>query len=171
MTNRKNISLLHILIAFGFLLTLSGCYSFTGANFDPSIQTYWVAPFRDNADNAPAALSTDFTEALKEKIRTQSRLTLTEDNPQIEFRGTLVDYRITAEAPQPGERTSLSRLTIVTAVEYINNLDEEDNWKSNFSFFYDFPSNQDFSSIEEEATQTIIDQIMEDIFNRAFTDW
>lgn len=171
MIYRKTISLFYFLAGVSLFLSLNGCYSFTGANFDPSIQTYWVAPFKDNAENAPAALSTDFTEALKEKIRTQSRLTLNDENPQIEFRGTLVDYRITAEAPQPGERTSLSRLTIVTAVEYINNLDEDENWKSNFSFFFDFPSNQDFSSIEEEATRVIIDQIMEDIFNKAFTDW
>ena len=55
--------------------------------------------------------------------------------------------------------------------EYINHVEESKGWKSNFSFFYDWPSNESFSSVEFEATQTIIDQINEDIFNKAFTDW
>ena len=150
---------------------LPACYSLSGVSIDPDVRTYYVANFKDNADNAPAGLSTDFTEALKEKIRTQSRLVYVDQNPDIEFMGTIVDYRITSEAPQPGERTALNRLTIVTAVEYINHKNEEKGWKSNFSFFYDFPSNQDFSAVENEATVAIGTQIMEDIFNKAFTDW
>ena len=164
------------IMAGGALLTalallLPACYSLSGVSIDPGIDTYYVAPFKDNADNAPAGLSTDLTEALKEKIRTQSRLLYIEQDPDLEFRGTVVDYRITAEAPQPGERTSINRLTIVTAVEYIHHRDEEKGWKSNFSFFFDFPSTTDLSSIETEANRVIIDQIMEDIFNKAFTDW
>lgn len=159
------------IISLVLAVGLSGCYSFTGVSLDPGIQTYYVAPFRDNADNAPAAISTDFTEALKEKIRTQSRLTYTETDPDIEFQGAIVDYRITSEAPQPGERTSLNRLTIVTAVEYINHRSEEEGWKNNFSFFFDFDSTTDFTSVEDEATRTISAQIMEDVFNKAFTDW
>ena len=160
-----------LFVVAGALALLPGCYSLSGVSIAPGVETYYVANFKDNADNAPAGLSTDFTEALKEKIRTQSRLVYTEDDPHLEFIGTIVDFRITAEAPQPGERTSLSRLTIVTAIEYINHQEEEKGWKSNFSFFYDFSSTQDFSSVETEAIATISAQIMEDIFNKAFTDW
>ena len=147
------------------------CYSFRGTSISPNISTYYVNNFQNNADNAPAGISIDFSEALKEKIRTQSRLTLADTDPDIEFRGTIVDYRISAEAPQPDERTALNRLTIITAVEYINHREEGKNWKSNFSFFYDFPSSQDFTSVREVATLTIANQIMEDIFNKSFNDW
>lgn len=153
------------------LILLPGCYSFSGISIDPSVNTYFVTQFRNNAENSPPALSIDFTEALKEKIRTESRLVLAEVDPDITFEGTIVDYRVTAEAPQPGERTSINRLTIVTAIDYINSQNESANWKSNFSFFYDFPSNQNLASIEDEAIDAIQRQIMEDIFNKAFTNW
>ncbi len=89
----------------------------------------------------------------------------------VEFRGTLVDYRITAEAPRTGEVTAINRLTITLAVEYFNNQTDKQVWKRNFSFFYDFPSDRDFSSIESDALRTITSQLMEDIFNAAFSDW
>ncbi len=167
MITRASFYLGLILLANG----LWGCYSFSGISIDPSVETYFVTQFRNNASNAPPAIAIDFTEALKEKIRTESRLVLTEVDPDITFEGTIVDYRVTAEAPQPGERTSINRLTIVTAIEYIVADNEDAGWRSNFSFFYDFPSNQNLSAIEGEAIQVIQTQMMEDIFNKAFTSW
>lgn len=154
-----------------FLTALSSCYSFTGTNFDPNIETYYVARFRNNAPNSLPALEQTLSEALKEKIRTESRLIFEDTNPHIEFTGTIVDYRVTSEAPAPGETTALNRLTIVVAIEYINHKDEEKGWKNNFSHFFNFSSSTDLSSIQDDAVEEIQDQILEDIFNKAFTDW
>ena len=159
-------------IALLFYFTLqTGCYSFSGISIDPSVSTYYVENFKNNAFNSPPSLELTMTEELKEKIRTQSRLVYNDINPDIEFKGSVVDYRVTSEAPEPGETAAINRLTIVAAVEYINNKEVEDTWKSNFSFFYDFPSSQDLSSVQEEAVDAILTQMMEDIFNKAFTNW
>ncbi|MCG8326779.1 MAG: LPS assembly lipoprotein LptE [Chitinophagales bacterium] len=153
-------------------LSLSGChYSFKSASVDASITSYYVEQFTNNALNAPATLNVRLTEDLKEKIRTESRLVYNDTDPDVEFSGILVSYRVTAEAPQPGEVTSINRLTITTAVEYTNNRDDEKNWKRNFSFFYDFSTSVDLSQVEEEAITEISQQMMEDIFNAAFNDW
>ena len=153
-------------------ILFSGCYSFRGISIDyNTVKTYYVDQFANNALNAQPALSQRLTEDLKEKIRTESRLVLNDVNPDIEFKGAIVRYDVSSEAPQPGETTALNRLTITTAIEFINNKDEENRWKKNFSFFYDFPSSQDLSSVEEDAISTISNQMMEDIFNAAFTDW
>lgn len=162
----KNIFFLLIVI-----IIQSGCYSLTGVSIDPRVNTYFVQQLKNNADNAPPTLPQTLTEALKEKIRTESRLVFSEENPQLEFRGSVVDFRVTSEAPQPGEVTAINRLTIVVAIDYINNPDPKKNWKSNFSFFYDFSSSQDLASIQETAIAAISRQLVEDIFNKAFTDW
>lgn len=171
MVARRIISSFLMGISFVLLLSLSSCYSFSGVSIDPNVRTYYVAQFKNNALNSVPVLEQTVTEALKEKIRTESRLIYDETNPDIEFDGSIVDFRITSEAPQPGETTAINRLTIVTAVEYINNFDEEKGWKSNFSFFFDFPSSQDLSQVQDEAIDVILNQMMEDIFNKAFTDW
>lgn len=160
-----------ILFYFSFILLWSGCYSFRGISIDPSVTTYYVEQFVNNALNAQPALAQRLAEDLKEKIRTESRLVFNDTDPNIEFKGIIVRYDVTSEAPQPGETTALNRLTITTAIEYINNINEDKGWKKNFSFFFDFPSSQDLSSVEEEAVEAISNQMMEDIFNAAFTDW
>lgn len=148
-----------------------GCYSFRGTSIPDNTNTYYVAPFKNNALNSAPALAINFTEALKEKVRSQSRLIYTETDPHVEFLGTIVDYRVTSEAPGPNEVVAINRLTINTAVEFINHQAPDQNWKNNFSFFFDFPSSTDLASIEETAIETILDQLVEDIFNKAFTNW
>ncbi|MCO6487437.1 MAG: hypothetical protein J5I98_03415 [Phaeodactylibacter sp.] len=159
-----------IMLASSVVL-FSGCYSFRGISIDPSVTTYYVEQFTNNALNAQPALAQRFAEDLKEKIRTESRLVFNDTDPNIEFKGIIVSYNVTSEAPQPGETTAINRLTITTAIEYINNVNEEKGWKKNFSFFFDFPSSQDLASVEDEAVTAISNQMMEDIFNAAFTDW
>lgn len=166
-----------IVLAFCWVVgCLSGCgssngYSLKGISIPPDVGTYYVSQFNNNALNAPPTLAIEVTEALKEKIRRETRLILNETDPDIEFKGTVVDFRVTSEAPQPGEFSALNRLTIVTAVEYISNKNEEDGFKRNFSFFFDFPADQDLAAVETEAITAILDQMMEDIFNVAFTNW
>jgi hypothetical protein len=145
--------------------------SLSGATLDPELKTFYIPNFTNNAENALPSLSQRLTEDLKDKVRAESRLVLSEEEPDIEFRGTLVDYRITAEAPRTGESTAINRLTITLAISYFNNRKNTEIWQKNFSFFYDFSSAIDFSSVQEAANKAISKQIMEDIFNAAFSNW
>ena len=145
--------------------------SLSGATLGPELKTFYIPNFTNNAENALPSLSQRLTEDLKDKVRAESRLVLSETEPDIEFRGTLVDYRITAEAPRTGESTAINRLTITLAITYFNNRKNVEVWQKNFSFFYDFSSAIDFSSVQETANKAISKQLMEDIFNAAFSNW
>lgn len=160
-----------LLFAFSAIFLQQACYTFSGASIPTYAETYYIPPFKNNALNSAPGLAPDFTEALKEKIRTQSRLIYAETDPDLEFIGTIVDFRVTSEAPGPNEVVAINRLTINTAIEYIDHSDTEKGWKNNFSFFFDFPSSTDLASIQDEAIQTILNQLVEDIFNKAFTNW
>lgn len=147
-------------------------YSFKGISIPADVSTYYVNQFTDRSLNSPPTLAIETAEALKEKIRRESRLTLDDTDPDVEFIGSIVDFRVTAEAPEPGETSSINRLTIVTAIEYKNNRNEEDGFRQqNFSFFFDFPATTTLASIQTDAIQAILDQLTEDIFNKAFTNW
>jgi len=145
--------------------------SLSGATLDPELKTFYIGNFTNNAENALPSLAQRLTEDLKDKVRSESRLVLNEEDPDIEFKGTLVDYRISAEAPRTGESTAINRLTITLAVTYINHRKNVEIWQKNFSFFYDFSSSIDFSSVQETANKAISRQLMEDIFNAAFSNW
>lgn len=159
--------------ALALLISILGsaCYTFSGISISENVKTFYVIRFKDNAPNAPPTLAQTLTFALDQKIRTEARLVENQITPDIEFIGTLVDFRVTSEAPRANETTALNRLTVTTAIEYVNNVETDKGWKKNFSHFFDFPSTQDLSSVQEAALQEIVDQIMEYIFNEAFADW
>jgi hypothetical protein len=155
-------------------LLFQGCYSFRGIAIDPAVNTFYVAPFENRAPNSVPTLAPDFTERLKDKIRNESRLVFSELEPDIEFVGAITGFQVTAEAPQPGEQVAFNRLTISVAVDYINNraIDEKSKVvKISKSFYDEFPSDQNLFDIQETLIQRITNQLVEDIFTQAFTNW
>lgn len=150
---------------------LSGCYSLKGYSIAPEVQTYYVGNFKLTALNAPATITQTFAESLKDKISKESRLKYTDENPHLEFNGTIQGFNVTSVAPQPGERTSFNRLTISLTVEYTNNLNPKDKWTKSFSHFEDFPSETNLLQVQDELIDVIFKQILEDIFNQAFNNW
>ena len=113
----KLVSILTLCLLIMVSIFQSCTISLSGATLDPELKTFYIPNFTNNAENALPSLSQRLTEDLKDKVRAESRLVLSEEEPDIEFRGTLVDYRITAEAPRTGESTAINRLTITFKIE------------------------------------------------------
>lgn len=160
------------LIFFFFILGVTSCkYSFTGISIPQDVRTFYVAPYQLNTPNADPNLSQVFSDALRDKILRESRLNLTETDPDCEFSGVLTRYAISPVAPEPGEVTAFNRLDVTVNVEFINTKDEEQSFKKNFSYFAEFGSDQDFLAIQDDLVETVNEQLVEDIFNAAFTNW
>ncbi len=165
------------LLLFALACFLSSCYSFRGISIPDGVERAYVPNFRNNALTAPPTLFLDMTETLRDKVRDEARLTITEEDPDIEIKGTLVDFRVSAEGASPagevGAFAKDNRLTIVVAIEYNNLRDPKaEGWKSNFSEFYEFPGTQSLASVQDEAIAYLLEQINEKIFNRAFAgEW
>ena len=162
---------MRIIIVLAIALVQAGCYSFKGFSVDPSLSTFRVAQFGVTAPNAPPNINQTFTEGLKRKISRESRLVLDENNPDIQFGGTVTRYHVSAVSPEPGEFAALQRLEITVNVEYTNYRDPEDTWTQNFSFFADFAPEQNLLDVQDDLITIIFTQIEEDIFNKAFTNW
>lgn len=153
---------------------LSGCYSFKGISIPPEAKTFYVSDFVLRANNAPAQIDQLWSEALREKIRNESRLTYNEQSPDIEFEGSITSYKVVGTAPQAGNTVSLNKLTIGISVTYTNNAGDggkDDEWTQTFSFFKDFDATLDLNSVEEGFIEEIFEQLTENVFNKAFTNW
>jgi len=153
---------------------LSSCYSFKGISIPPDINTFYVENFQNRASNSPAGLEIEFRDELVNKVNSGSKLNLEETNPDIEFRGDISRFAVEAVAPQRNDdvaTTAFNRLTIAVRVNYINNANKEEDWEQSFSFFADFESTTDLSNVQDDLIDIIFTQILEDIFNKAFTNW
>lgn len=155
-----------------FFVTFTGCYSFQGIAIAREIETYYVAQFDNVSGNVVPTLAPNFTEKLKDKVRNESRLIYIDNqDADVEFSGVISDFRVTSEAPQPGESVAFNRLTIGIRVEYKNRVKEEESTTINSSFYAEYPSDTNLLDIQEELIETITDQLVEDVFTKAFTNW
>ncbi len=157
---------------FFIILGVTACkYSFTGISIPPDVRTFYVAPYTIQTPNADPNLSQTFSDALRDKILRESRLSLSDTDPDCEFNGIITRYSISPVAPEPGEITAFNRLDVTVNMEFINSKDEAQSFEKNFSYFAEFGTDQDFLSIQDDLVETVNEQLVEDIFNAAFTNW
>lgn len=159
------------------LLVIQSCgvkYSFTGGSIPKDMKTYTVLYFENIAPMVYTTLSQNFTEGLKERIRTQSSLSQVNSDGDAIFEGVITNYTITPASVAAGglERAENSRLTITVKVKYTDRLDQtgESNFEESFSQFKEFPGS-DVTSYEAQLNQDIIKALTEDIYNKAFANW
>ncbi len=163
---------LAVAIALVTLFTACGIYKFNGASIPANMKTVSIQIFENNAPIVVPYLSTNFTEALKTRIRNQTRLNTVRDNADAQFEGRITDYSIKPLAITANERANLVRLTITVNVKYTNALDNEASFEQSFSRYTDFSlDNGSLQSQEPKLIPLVTDMLTEDIFNRAFANW
>lgn len=156
----------------GFLSSCGVSYSLNGGSIPEGMKTVTVYYFENYAPIVNPTLSENFTEALKTRIRTQSRLSQVSENGDGIFEGTIVDYKIGPAAVEATtDRAALTRLTISIKVKYTNDVVPKDNFDKTFTKFKDFASPTPTVEQENQISKDIIDMITEDVFNQAFANW
>ena len=164
------------LLFFVVLVKSCGIYSFTGASIPAGTETFQVNYFENIAGNRPGStiepeLDRDFTLALQDILINQTNLNLTNTNGDLVFDGEIIEYGITPMSATAQNTAAQNRLTITVNVRYFNNKNEEDNYETRFSFFYDFPAEQQLYDIKDTAHGEIFERITQDIFNASLAKW
>jgi hypothetical protein len=156
----------------GLFSMASSCYSFKdAASIDPNLKTVKVNFFENRANIVNPVFSQQFTEALKDRIQSETSLDLVDDQGDVEFDGTISKYDITPIASQGTESAALNRLTVGVNVEFTNHADSLKSWKTAFSQFADFSRTANFSEVEDDLSQEIMEQLVDEIFKKAFVNW
>ncbi len=163
----KNLVLLFIAVQ---CLVGCGIYSFYGTD-DSGAKTFSVDMFDVRAPKANPLTGQLFTEELRNLIQQQSSVQLTEDKAELNFEGSITRYDIQPISVQEGETASQSRLTIGIEVKYENTLEKDKSFERGFSWYTDYPSDQDFLSVEEELILLIVDQLTQDVYNASLGNW
>ena len=156
------------------LISIQSCglYSFKGASIPNTMKTASIRFFDNNAPLVIPYLSQQFTNALIDRIRNQSRLVIVNNNSDASFEGRITDYKVTATAIQGNNQTTTNRLTITVKVKYKNSIQPELSFEESFSRFKDFSIATSTLQQQEQGLITDINALLtEDIFNKAFANW
>ena len=168
---------IYCLIIIGTLQLTSACntisiaYSFSGVNISPEIKTVAVEYFPNRAPVVQAQLSQQFTDALIDKIQSNTSLELVAAAGDVVFSGEIRNYETRPTAITGAETAARNRLTISIRVVYTNNFDPDASFESSFSRYEDYDSSQNLADVENELIELIVENILEDIFNKAFVNW
>lgn len=165
------------LLLFAVIGTLSSCsFSLNGASIPDDMKTINVEYFENNAPFVVNNLSQQVTEAVKQRIRSQTRLSIIR-NPEADavLSGYITTYAIAPVSVQATGNSSqapianASRLTITIHVKYAYKKDKKLDFEQDFTRYADYTG--DLASKEQGLIANINKQLTEDIFNKAFASW
>jgi len=154
-----------------FLLSGCGVYSFTGASIPPGAKTVSVEYFKNIASVFNPTLSQEFTDQLQKKLVSQTPLSLVEGKGDLQFKGQITDYTVTPMALTANETAALNRLTIRVKVIFVNEIDDTKSFEESFIRYADYDSKEILSSVEPTIVPAIVEQLADDIFQKAVVNW
>ncbi|MEQ8325389.1 MAG: LptE family protein [Vicingaceae bacterium] len=165
-------SVLSAMFLLAFFLPVNSCrYSFTGASISPEVKTISVDFFKSYAPIAPPILEQTFTEALKEIFVSQTNLRLVESGGDLHFEGRITGYQTAPIAVSTNQTASQERLTITVRVKFTNEKEPKNDFDRAFSRFQDYDATQNIQSIENDLILDINQQLVQNIFDAAVSNW
>ncbi|MEO8150120.1 MAG: LptE family protein [Bacteroidia bacterium] len=154
-----------------FIILFSGCYSFKSGRIPENIKTVNIQYFPNRAAIVQPSLSQYFTDKMKDKFVSESRLTLVQKEADLTFEGYISDYNNSPSAIQSNEQAALNRLTITISLKFTNAIDPKQDFETTFSRFAEYSSSQNFTSVETGLIQDITKQLIDDIYNKSVSNW
>ncbi|MFV8368248.1 LptE family protein [Flavobacterium sp. LB2R40] len=146
-------------------------YNFTGTG-KIDAETFQVGFFQNNAELIEPGIDRTFTLELQDLIQNQTNLNLVKNDADLSYEGEIVDYRISPMTATADQRAAQNRLTIRINVRFSNKKKEADDFEKPFTFFYDYPAEQQLTGATlNAALKDIFERITQDIFNESLAKW
>jgi hypothetical protein len=159
---------------FSIAILLTACkvtYSFTGASISPEIKTISIQYFQNRANLVQPGLSQYITDELQDKCRAQTGLEFINDIGDVSFDGEITNYRTRPLTISGDDQAAMNRFTISIRVRFTNSIEPDFSFDQTFSRYADYDSSLELSAVEQELSMNIVEELIEDIFNKAFVNW
>lgn len=161
------------LLLSAFCLLASGCgyYSFTGASIPEHLRTVAIPLVEDRSPGGVPNMDQVLTDLLVERFVRQTRLALEPDENAADALLTAVIERYQNEpaAVTGDEVAALNRVTIAVRVVYFDRVEDEERLSRTFTSSAEYAA---ANISEEEVTVTaILEDLADDIFTAATSDW
>ena len=167
----KKTSCLLLLLA-SLVLHACGIYSFTGTSIKADVKTITIPYVEYKALRVNPSLSNSLTEALQDKFRKLTRLEQVDTDGDLELVCEVTGYDVKATAVTADEMASQNRLTVTVKINFQNVKYPEENVENkSFSAYEDFDATQSLDAVEATLCETIVEKLVEDIFNATVAQW
>lgn len=170
----RNLKLFSILI-IGSLLLIGGCvqYSFTGTSIPSDVRTIYIPFFDDRSGGGIGDINDRLNRSLINRFVNQSRLSLStnEDIADAYIDGTIQSYQNRPFSVGGDERANLNQVSITVRASFKYAVDEQPLWEKNFSGSGTYDVIENPVDGEVVAVEEALQQIANNMFNDAVSNW
>ena len=160
------------ILSVACLVISCGIYSFTGTSIQADVNTITIPYVEYKALRVNPSLSNDLTEALQDKFRKLTRLEQVDVDGDLELVCEVTGYDVKATAVTADEMAAQNRLTVTVKIDFTNRkYPEDDVSNKSFSAYEDFDATLSLDAVEGTLCETIIEKLVEDIFNATVAQW
>lgn len=160
------------ILAVALLAVSCGIYSFTGTSIQADVNTITIPYVEYKALRVNPSLSGELTDALQEKFRKLTRLEQVDVDGDLELVCEVTGYDVSATAVTADEQAAQNRLSVTVKIDFSNKkYPEDDVTGKTFSAYEDFDATQSLDAVESTLCETIIEKLVEDIFNATVAQW
>jgi len=147
-------------------------YSFEDTSPIPTdVKTFRVNYFENKAQYINSQLSPQITEKLKQKIINTTRLQQTNaDDAHYDISGYVSQYYASTISVS-GNNSSGNRLTVGVHLSFVNHLDDKKNIEADVVRTFDYDANKSLSEAENALNSDMVKNIVDEIFNKIFSNW
>lgn len=160
------------------VLLISGCYSFKDIGSIPKeVKTFRINYIENKARYVNPQLSPQLTDKLRQKIMGQTRLAgVQTEDAHYDIGGQVTGYNVTTSAISSNgnngqQQAAGQRLTVTIHLNFRNNLDPSKNFEADVSRNFDYGAGLTITQAEAQLNETIVKNMVDEIFNRIFSNW
>ena len=157
------------------LVLITGClqYSFTGTSIPSDVRTIYIPFFDDRSGGGLADINDRLNRSLVNRFVNQSRLSLSnsEDAADAIVGGVIQNYQNRPFSVGGDERANLNQVSITVRASFKYSRDEDVLWEKNFTGTGTYDVIENPVEGEELAAEAALQQIANNMFNDAVSDW
>lgn len=146
-------------------------YDMKGSNIPADVKSFTVDFFTNEAQLVNPNLSISFTEKLKTKFQTNTKLILSTENGDYHFSGAVKEYSVAPATINSNSGATQNKFTITIMVKFECPLHPEKNFNQPFTTFRTFDAGKDFNSVETALADEITDNLVQNVFSATALDW
>jgi len=162
------------LLLLGSMVLTAGCgyYSLSGTSIDEKIKTIAIPTIEDQSNSGQPALGDVLSNALINKFVRQTRLRLMQNDfdADVVVVCTIRQYTNQPGAVSSAEQATRNRVSLSVTATYTNQLDQKEIFRRDFSQSVEYDPN-DSRKTEYQTAKEVLENIANDIFTAATSDW
>ncbi len=154
---------------------LSACtisYKFTGTSIDyTKTKTISLDKFPIRANYVWSPMESMFYNSLSDAYARKTKLKVLKRGGDLQLAGEIVEYSQTNKSISSDGYSAQVQLKVTVNVRFVNNVKHEEDFEERFSATADYDSSQQLAAVQEKLVQEIIDDIVDQIFNKTVANW